>query len=162
MTSSPTLNIIQTLPVDLWNIIIYYSDYSSICGFLLMCSIHNLFDKADLYWLKHKCIYDNIVRYSDLNRYIYTLYNKISSINTRSKYIVACAEIYSIKSFTNINEESYVHLRYSTYLLRDKLTKKIEGEKNKKKFLDITNKICEQVVTKDSTYYIVKKMIEGI
>ena len=162
MTSTPTLNIIQTLPVDLWNIVIYYCDYSSICGFLIMSALHNLFDESDLDWLKLKCIYDNIVRYSDLNKYIYSLYNKISSINTRSKYIVACAEIYSIKSLININEESYVHLRYSSYLLRDQLTKKIEGEKNKKKFLDITNKICKQVVTKDSTYYIVKKMIEGI
>ena len=153
MTSPTTLNTIQTLPVDLWNIIIYYSDYSSICGFILMCELHELFDKVDLDWLKYKCIYDNTVGCSVLNRYIYSLYNKISSINNRSKYIIAYSDIYNILE--------YNHLEYSTILLKYKLSKKIEDTENKNKFLNITNKIFKKYSNKDSNSYIVK-MIECI
>ena len=164
MTLPSNLNIIQTLPVDLWNIIIFYSDYSSICDFMLISTLHKLFTKSDLDWMKYNCIYNNIIRYSKLNVYIYSLYKRISSINKNIQFMNACADINNIKRHILIANEPYVHLTYSTRLLREHLVNKIKGEKNKKKFLDITSEVSKfyKVNTKDSTYYIINNMIKCI
>jgi len=131
--------ILEQLPIELWNIILIFSDSKSSKNFMYVCHLYKLFNKETLIEINKNYIYDYIVSPSLLNINIYKLFNTIEEINTKSKYITIYASLfenmcYLDRELINIDE---------SLLLRNHLESKIKDVKLKQKFQHLTNKIID-------------------
>jgi hypothetical protein len=139
------MSIITTLPVELWNIILNYSDSDTAKRFILFTILHNLFNTYELESLKSGYLYDSLILSSSINKIIYKIYNNIYKINNKNRYLNYYSDVYDIVLFQTINIDT-------TILLKSKLLSKIIDSKQKTKFNNLTNKIinkCAELKNKD-------------
>tara|TARA_B110001469_G_C9613293_1_gene305160 strand:+ start:638 stop:1093 length:456 start_codon:yes stop_codon:yes gene_type:complete len=132
-------SIIKELPIELWNIILLYSDLKGSKNFIYMVYIYKVFNNEELIEINKKYIYDYSIASSFLNINIYKLYNSLNSINTKSKYISIYSNIfenmcYLDRQIINIGE---------SFILRNYLESKISDTKSKQKFNNLTNRIID-------------------
>jgi hypothetical protein len=133
------MSIIDKLPIEIWNIILIFSDKKGSKSFIYMSSLHALFSNDELKDLKYKYIYDYIIAKSPINIHIYDIYNNLDNIDNHSKYISNYLKIYHDiclldRTIININE---------SIILRNHLVTKIKNDLNKQKFYNLTNKIID-------------------
>ena len=88
------MSIIDKLPIEIWNIILIFSDKKGSKSFIYMSSLHALFSNDELKDLKYKYIYDYIIAKSPINIHIYDIYNNLDNIDNHSKYISNYLKIY--------------------------------------------------------------------
>lgn len=139
------MSIITTLPVELWNIILNYSDSDTAKRFILFTILHNSFNPYELESIKSGYLYDSLILSSPINKIIYKIYNNIYKINNKNRYINYYSDMYDIVLFQTINIDT-------TILLKNKLLSKIIDSKQKTKFNNLTNKIinkCAELKNKD-------------
>ena len=132
-------SIIEELPIELWNIILLYSDLKGSKNFIYLISIYKVFENDELIEINKNYIYDYIVGSSFLNVNIYKLYNTLDSINTKTQYISAYLNIFENMCYLDRN---IINIEESL-LLRNYLETKISDKQLKQKFNNLTNKIID-------------------
>ena len=130
------MTIITTLPLELWNIILDYSNHEDVNTFIYVIMVYKVFDQSELDALKLNYIYDTIISSSPLNKTIYSIYNNLDMIKTKQKYINYYSKIYNEISLNVV----YVNIEESL-LLRNYLANKIDNDDLKQKFENLTNKV---------------------
>jgi len=136
---------IDTLPIELWNIILNYSDNNTAKRFILFTILHKSFNQYELEILKSGYLYDSLILSSPINTLIYKIYSNIYKINNKNRYINYYSNMYDIMLFNTINIDT-------TILLKNKLLSNIIDSKQKTKFNNLTNKIinkCVELKNKD-------------
>ena len=136
---------IDTLPIELWNIILNYSDNDTSKRFILFTILHKSFNPDELEILKSGYLYDSLILSSPINVVIFKIYNNIYKINNKNRYINYYSNMYDMVLFNTINIDT-------TILLKNKLLSNIIDSKQKTKFNNLTNKIinkCVELQNKD-------------
>ena len=139
------MSIIDTLPIEIWNIILNYSDNDTSKRFLLFTILYKSFNPVELESLKSGYLYDSLILSTPINKVIYKIYNNIYKINNKNRYINYYSDVYDIVLFQKINIDT-------TILLKNKLLSNIIDIKQKTKFNNLTNKIinnCAELKNKD-------------
>ena len=152
------MTIITNLPLELWNIILDYSNHEDVKQFMYVIMVYKVFDHSELNTLKISYIYQHIVASSPLNKTIYSIYNNLDMIKTKQKYINYYSKIYYEISSLN---RMYVNIEESL-LLRNYLANKIESKDLKQKFENLTNKVINININCKSSNGNILKMLEFI
>ena len=128
-------SIINKLPIELWNMILEFTPHTNSKDFILLVTLYKLFNNHELEELKKKYIYDYIIGCSPLNKHIYSIYNNLTTIDTKMKYITNYSHIF--QQMCKIKYEYIINsLKLKNYLLN-----KIDNKKDKIKFKNITDRI---------------------
>ena len=131
------MSIIDTIPIELWNIILINSDNIGAKNFMYVVILHKLFIREELLTLTINYSYDYIIKSSPINYYIYKIYNDLDVIDTKYKYITYYNNLF--QNITTLDKDS-INIKESIKI-REYLASKIKNEKEKKKFENITTKI---------------------
>jgi hypothetical protein len=123
------------LPIELWNIILTFTPHTVAKQFIYLAIVHKIFNPNELGELKQKYIYDYLIGSSPLNKHIYNIYNKLSTIDTKYKYITNYSHIFQM--VCTLKREYIIN----GLILKNYLLNKITNEKDKVKFEHITNTI---------------------
>jgi hypothetical protein len=147
------MSIIDTLPIELWNIILINSDNIGAKNFMYVVILHKLFRPEELRDLSVNYSYDYIIKSSPINYYIYKIFNNLEAIDTKIKYITYYNKLFEMISTIN---RDYINIKESI-MLREYLTTKIKNEKEKNKFENLTNTILFNYCSKENRSF--NKMI---
>jgi hypothetical protein len=124
----------NTLPVELWNIVLTFTPHSDAKRFIYISLVYKTYFASELEALKTKYVYDYLISTTPLHKCIYKIYNTINTINTNAKYFKEFNKVYQITS--NISYD-----RINAIKLKNYLADKITNEKQRKKFDNLTNNI---------------------
>ena len=128
-------SLIESLPIELWSIILKCTPYTNAKDFIFLVTLYKLFNHHELEELKKKYIYDYIIECTPLNKHIYSIYNNLTTIDTKMKYITNYSHIF--QQMCKIKHEYIINsLKLKNYLLN-----KIDNKKDKIKFQNITDRI---------------------
>jgi len=140
-------NLINRLPIELWNIILSFSSPTKAKDFILLVILYKIFNFTELEELKQKYIYDYLIGSSPLNTHIYTIYNNIETIDTKIKYITNYNHVFQMMCTL---EHEYI---INSLVLKNYLLNKITNEKNKNKFEHITDRIYKDHSSFNNSLY---------
>lgn len=126
---------INTLPVELWNIVLTFTPHSDAKHFIYIALVYKSFSTRELEELKKKYIYDFLISTKPLHKCIYNIYNTIDTINTNSKYFKELYNVYQIVSTCDSYDRNF------TVIVKNFLADKITNEKQRIKFNNLTKKI---------------------
>ena len=147
------MNIINILPIELWNIILINSDNIGAKNFMYVVTLYKLFRPCELKELSVNYSYDYIIKSSPINYYIYKIYNNLDVIDTKYKYITYYNKLFEM--ITTIDRD-YINIKESIKI-REYLASKIKNEKEKNKFENLTNTIIFNYCSTETGQY--NKMI---
>lgn len=158
MTESRSLiestNLIESLPIELWNIILEFTPHTKAKDFILIVTLYKIFTHNELEELKQKYIYDYLVGSSPLNKQIYIIYNNIESIDTKTKYITNYNKVFQMICTL---EPDYI---INSLILKNYLLNKITNKKDKVKFEHITDRIYKDHSVFNNRHY--SKMLKHL
>ena len=141
------LNLINTLPIELWNIILSLSIHTNAKGFIYVVMLHKIFTLDELEELKKKYIYDYLISSSPLTKQIYNIYNNIGTIDTKIKYITNYNHVFQMMCTL---EHEYI---INSIILKTYLLKKKTNKKDKVKFERITYRIYDDHSAFNNRHY---------
>ena len=131
------MSIINTLPIELWNIILINSDNIGSKNFIFVVILYKIFNNQLIIELRRNYIYDYIINISPINYSIYNIYNNLELINSKYKYIIYYNKLFQNMISFNITDYNI----NDSIMLRDYLYSKIKNEKDKTKFENLTARI---------------------
>ena len=126
---------INTLPVELWNIVLNFTPHSDAKHFIYIALVYKSFSTRELEAFKKKYIYDYLISTNPLHKCIYKIYNTINTINTHAKYFKEFNNVYEIVTTYDYYDRNYA------VIVKNFLADKITNEKQRRKFNNITKKI---------------------
>ena len=141
---------INTLPVELWNIVLTFTPHSDAKHFIYIALLYKSFTIRELEELKKKYIYDYIISMNPLHKCIYKIYTTINTINTHNKYLKEFNSVYQIVT-------TIVYDKNNTMYFKNFLVDKITNKKHRQKFNNLTKQIASidgQHTILPNTYYI--------
>ena len=128
-------NIINKLPIELWNMILEFTPHTNSKDFIMLVTLYKTFHPSELEELKKKYIYDYLIGSSPLTKHIYNIYNNLKTIDTKYKYITNYSNIFQLMC---VLKPEYI---INSLILKNYLLNKIDNEKDKTKFDNITDRI---------------------
>jgi len=134
------------LPIELWNIILTFAPHTFAKQFIYLSMVHKIFNPTELEVLKTKYIYDYLICSNPLNKHIYQIYHSIETIDSNIKYITQCSHIYKYCMSNKIHE------LVNSLSLKNYLLNKIENNKHKTKFNNITRMVKSDYNSVDVNY----------
>ena len=139
------MSIVEKLPIELWNMILLNCDRENdALKFIRLFAINREFNYIELNYLKKYFCYDYILGISQCNKNLYKIYKNIDKINDFTSYQYYYSIMFN-SIFFKYNYYNYDELIGISIYFREHLFNKIKKPKDKKKFLNITNKLIKDV-----------------